>query len=262
MSAYDPEHPPQDPQELQDHEDRLTQAVESNEDTDVRALHQTILREKLEPVDGLEPVPLWLSMFFGIIIFWGGAYMAFYSGGFRADVYDETAVSWSGGGATAIQVDPIAAGKKLFTAYCSTCHQTTGMGVAGQYPPLVGSEFVLSKDGYGPNHLANIVLNGLQGPIKVKGQVFSGNMPAQKAQLKDQQIAYILTYIRQEWGNSAGPISAEGVAAVRKELASRSDPWTEAELKAMPAVELPGPAAPAATPAPAAGAPAPAEAKK
>jgi hypothetical protein len=66
--------------------------------------------------------------------------------------------------------------------------------------------------------------------------------------LNDEKIADVLTYIRQEWGNTAGPVSKEGVAALRKELAGRTESWTEPDILAVPAdAELSGgaPLAPA-----------------
>jgi mono/diheme cytochrome c family protein len=137
-------------------------------------------------------------------------------------------------------------GKRLFTANCVACHQATGQGVAGQFPTLVGSEWVLGGDWHGDNHLVKILLHGLQGPIQVKGNTYNGAMPPWK-QLKDDQIAMILTYIRNEWGNSAPPITAEQVAKVREETAAQTEPYTQNQLKAIPAVKYD--TAPAAAPA-------------
>jgi hypothetical protein len=91
-----------------------------------------------------------------------------------------------------------------------------------------------------------ILLHGLQGPIQVKGNTYNGAMPPWK-QLKDDQIAMILTYIRNEWGNSAPPITAEQVAKVREETAAQTEPYTQNQLKAIPAVKYDAP--PAAAPA-------------
>jgi hypothetical protein len=67
--------------------------------------------------------------------------------------------------------------------------------------------------------------------------------------LTDQKIADVLTYVRQEWGNTAGPVSVEGVAALRKELAGRTESWTEPDILAVPAdAGLPGGAPPAPAP--------------
>ncbi|OHE78138.1 MAG: hypothetical protein A3F67_00845 [Verrucomicrobia bacterium RIFCSPHIGHO2_12_FULL_41_10] len=124
-------------------------------------------------------------------------------------------------------------GKKVFTQNCAVCHQSTGLGVPGQFPPLVGSEWVLSQDWHGDNHLVKNVLYGLQGPVTVKNIPFNNAM-APWNQLSDQQIAGVLTYIRSEWGNNAPPITTEFVAKVRADTKPRTEAWTMAELKAIP----------------------------
>ena len=95
-----------------------------------------------------------------------------------------------------------------------------------------------------------IVLKGLQGPITVKGQQYgTAVMQPWDKTLSDVKIADVMTYIRQEWGNKAGPVSPAGVAALRKELANHPDSYTEADLKAVPDdAELPGGETPAANP--------------
>lgn len=213
------------------HESRL------EADVNVKEIHAPILREKDEPRDGYEPVPLWLVTLFMAIVFWGGAYLAWFSGGFDATVFNPTQVSWSGAGvaAAAAPPDPKVIGKRLFTANCVACHQSTGLGVPGQFPPLAGSEWVVSAEWHGDNHLIKTVLHGLQGPVQVAGNTYSGVMPPW-AQLKDEQIAAILTYIRSEWGNDAPPITPDQVARVRAEHPDRTEPWTQRELQAIPAV--------------------------
>ena len=216
------------------------------EGLNVREVHGAILREKDDPRDGYEPIPLWMVSLFMALVFWGGAYLAFNSGGFQSDVFNPTQVSWTGGGAAAKgPPDPMVVGKRLYTANCVACHQATGQGVAGQFPTLVGSEWVVGGDWVGDNHLVKILLHGLQGPIQVKGNTYNGAMPPWK-QLKDDQIASILTYIRNEWGNSAPPITAEKVAKIREETAAQTEPYTQNQLKALPAVKFEAaPAAPA-----------------
>ena len=226
--------------------DELQSRLEG-EGLNVRDVHGAILREKDDPRDGYEPIPLWLVSAFMALVFWAGAYLAFNSGGFQSDVYNPTQVSWTGGGGVAKgPPDPMVVGKRLFTANCVACHQATGQGVAGQFPTLVGSEWVVGGDWVGDNHLVKILLHGLQGAIQVKGDTYNGAMPPWK-QLKDDQIAMILTYIRNEWGNSAPPITAEQVARVREETAAQTEPYTQNQLKAIPAVKYDAP--PAAAPA-------------
>jgi mono/diheme cytochrome c family protein len=198
-------------------------------------------------------VPFWLIILSAVIIFWAGIHLALNSGGFRADVYNPSLVSWSGGGSggPAVAPDPKVIGKRLYSQNCAVCHQGSGMGVAGQFPPLVASEWVVGGAWVGDNHLVKILLAGMQGPVQVKGNTYNNAMPPW-AQLKDDQIAAILTYIRSEWGNAAPPITADYVKAVRAASADRKDPWTQKELKAIPAETIPAGGAAPAAPAPAA----------
>jgi len=115
--------------------DELQSKLEG-EGLNVRDVHGAILREKDDPRDGYEPIPLWLVSVFMALVFWAGAYLSFYSGGFQSDVFDPVQVSWAGGGAVVKgPPDPMVVGKRLFTANCVACHQPTGLGVAGQFPP-------------------------------------------------------------------------------------------------------------------------------
>lgn len=197
---------------------------------DVRSLHAQIAREKLEPRDGFEPVPIWLVGLFGVVVFWGGFYLATYNGGFKANVYDgaPSGTNLPAQGGPAAPVDPIVLGKKLFTGNCVSCHQADGNGQPGQYPPLAGSEFVLQPE-HEP-HIKRILLLGLQGPVTVKGSTYNGNMPPFGKKLKDEQIAAVLTYVRQEWGNKAPAISPAEITAARASVGARSDPWSADEL--------------------------------
>ena len=104
-------------------------------------------------------------------------------------------------------------GEQLYQR-CVTCHQTTGQGVPGAFPPLAGGEHANAAN---PSVPIRIVLYGLQGTITVKGQQFSGLMPAYGTgiQMTDQEVAAVLTYVRSSWGNSASAITPEQVAAER-----------------------------------------------
>jgi len=180
-----------------------------------------------------------------LALIWGGLYLGFNSGGFRQDVYESNAVNWVGGGATAAApVDPKVVGKRLYTQNCVVCHQPNGMGVAGQFPPLAGSEWVLTEGNHAENHLVLLVLNGLQGTFEVKGQQYNNAMVPWK-QLSDDQIADILTYIRSDWGNNASAITADFVAKIRKAGAAQTDSWTQEQLLATPPVKPAAPAGPA-----------------
>lgn len=103
------------------------------------------------------------------------------------------------------------AGSILYNTYCATCHQRNGRGDNNRFPPLAGSNWVTGEE----TKLIGVVLNGLEGEIKVNGKAYNGLMPANK-HLDDHAIASILTYIRGNFGNSADPIDAVEVQRVRQ----------------------------------------------
>jgi mono/diheme cytochrome c family protein len=125
--------------------------------------------------------------------------------------------------------DLMAEGKKNYMAICVACHQPTGMGLPGVFPPLAKTEYVNGD----PKRFAAMILKGVGGPITVDGKLYNSMMPGQEAVLTDSKIASILTYVRASFGNSSPPVMPEIVAAARKEHAARTTPWTETELKAM-----------------------------
>jgi glucose/arabinose dehydrogenase len=102
-------------------------------------------------------------------------------------------------------------GSKLFSIYCSSCHQHDGKGDNNRFPPLAGSEYVTGDK----DRLIGIVMNGLQGEITVKDKKYNGLMP-QFSHLDDNAIASILTYVRKRFRNNASPVNATEVEKVRK----------------------------------------------
>jgi mono/diheme cytochrome c family protein len=247
------------PLEPHDREPTLP-CVDYAEQVSVTGIHDPVLREKTEPREGLEPLPLWLITILFAAFAWGGWYLGSYSGAYRGDIFEERmgpAVAAGGMGAAggragaATPLDEAAAflklGRRQFTVNCQTCHQSTGLGQPGVYPPLAGSEYVLG----GKKRVIAIVLKGLQGPLRVKGATFNNVMQSWEPVLDDKKIAAVLSFVRQEWGNQAPPITPAEVAAVRAEFASRKNAWTEAEVIAIPEnapINVPGaqPIAPAA----------------
>ncbi len=204
---------------------RLSLEAAERKTPDVIPLHRAVMREMAEPTDGLEPAPVWLILGFLTLAGWAGWYIAMNSGGFRPDQYNEKAAFAAPAAQAQQPVDPMVLGRRVFNN-CVTCHQQDGQGVAGAFPPLAGAERVLGP----PESLAAILLHGLHGPIRVRGEEYNGEMPDWGAKLKDGQIAAVLTYIRASFGNSAPPVDAELVRKVREATASRNRPWTEAEL--------------------------------
>lgn len=203
-------------------------------ESDVEVIHRQIVRELADPAEGYERVPWFLWVTVATMIFWSGWYLGRRGGTFdtRTHVeYAEVGLTAGAAGDTAAKapVNPIADGKRIFGANCSACHQTSGLGIAGAFPPIVGSEWVTGPE----QTVVRILLNGLGGAVKVKGVVYNGAMPAWKEALSDDDIANVLTYIRQWSPNAAPAVASASVSALRKEHESRTGPWTESELKTL-----------------------------
>lgn len=113
------------------------------------------------------------------------------------------------------KADQVAAGKQLFTGTCSVCHQANGEGLPGVFPPLAKSDFLAKQD---KDHLIGIPLHGLHGKVTVNGKDYDSVMPPM-TQLTDDEVANILTYVLNSWGNPGGQVSKDEVAKVRAEPA-------------------------------------------
>lgn len=105
------------------------------------------------------------------------------------------------------------AGKAVYEQYCITCHQASGKGVSGLNPPLAGTDYVTGDK----NRLISILLKGSNVGLEVNGMVYSNAMPPH-AFLSDEDIADVLSYIRNSFGNRADTIAAEMVSEVRASL--------------------------------------------
>jgi nitrite reductase (NO-forming) len=103
------------------------------------------------------------------------------------------------------------AGEALFAGTCSVCHQPNGQGLEGVFPPLAKSDFLMAD----LKRAIGIVLNGLTGPVTVNGKTFNSVMPPM-SQLNDDEVANILTYVRNAWGNQDAQVSAAEVAQIRQ----------------------------------------------
>jgi mono/diheme cytochrome c family protein len=101
-------------------------------------------------------------------------------------------------------------GKKVYESTCLACHQANGSGVPGMNPPLKQTKWVLGDK---PT-LIKIVLNGMDEEIEVDGEYFDNVMPAFNS-LNDQQVADVLTYVRNSFGNKASAIKESEVKGLR-----------------------------------------------
>jgi mono/diheme cytochrome c family protein len=208
---------------------RLDQAAASDEG--LLDAHERVLGR--QPDDGARYRLLPIAILFtlsGLILF-SGTYLNRYTGHYSPLIFNENAKPTSG--AVEVAIDPVALGKTQFNAVCITCHQAQGQGVPGVYPPLAGSEWV-----NGPaDRVIRIVLYGLKGDVHVEGKVFNaasmpvfGQVAGSAYNWPDQKIAAVLTYVRQDFGNKADPITPEEVGAVRSAVGNRKE-WSEAELE-------------------------------
>lgn len=109
---------------------------------------------------------------------------------------------------------------------CAACHQPTGLGLPKTFPPLAGSLIV---NGPPAPHIA-IVLKGLVGPIKVKGETYNSAMAPWES-LTDAQIAGAINYERTHWGNKGVKVTPADVAKVRTLLKARKTPFTAPDLE-------------------------------
>jgi len=110
--------------------------------------------------------------------------------------------------------DQVKAGQVLFTGTCSVCHQANGEGLPGVFPPLAKSDLIAAD----AKRAVGILLHGLSGKITVNGKEYNSVMPPM-TQLNDDEVANILTYVLNSWGNPGGRITVDDVAKVRAQPA-------------------------------------------
>ena len=181
-------------------------------------VHSQLSRDKDEPAEGFSLTPIFIVFLFCGFGFWAGLYLTNNAGGFSASAFDlDAPKAVVGGGPVAFEPDA-AKGEQLFLANCAACHQATGLGLPGAFPPLAKSAWVAGAE----ERLIKAILAGLAGEIEVNGVKYNGNMPNIGAGLKDAQVAHIATYVRQAWGNTAEPVMDSKVAEVRKAIGNRA----------------------------------------
>jgi len=105
----------------------------------------------------------------------------------------------------------------VYTTYCIACHQKDGKGDGNRFPPLAQSEWV----NYNTNRLINVILNGLKGPVQVKGLPYNEVMPGHGSFLSDEQVAEVLTYIKSNFNNLPEIVTPAQVAEVRKKMTTK-----------------------------------------
>jgi mono/diheme cytochrome c family protein len=199
---------------------------------DLNQLSPTLSGEA-EPKADWTPVPVWLLILLLLLIYWGMWYFDEHGGLFSKEVYSPFHSE-----AELATYQPrtegpdLVRGQRVFNDNCAVCHNTDGMGKPGQAPPLAGSEWVHLS----PARLLRIPLYGLTGPITVKGQQMSFQIPmvAIGQALPEDSLAAALSYVRQAWGNKASPITAEQINAVKTQVGNRSQSFTPEEIMQVP----------------------------
>jgi len=183
-------------------------------------------------------VPIWLIVVTVMLFYLGALYFDEHGGWFSEKVYGPyTSFQQVADLQISGAPNPLELGLRVYNKpTCVSCHQASGQGAAGQFPSLVGSEWVQEAE---PGRIIRAVLNGLQGPITVKNQQFNNAMVPWGGVLSDDEIASVLTYVRQnpEWGNHASAVTAARVKAVREKIKSHPGAFTADELLKIPAAD-------------------------
>jgi len=192
------------------------------------SVHAAMQREFADPDERVRPLPWFFIMFLGAMGMWGAFYIVSTPSGELSSFGDQRTVATLRPAVVAPGV-VVVDGKQIYGAKCAACHQATGVGVAGVFPPLAGAEWVLGDE----RVLASILLHGVNGELVVKGNTYKGAMPA-FGTLADEDIAAVLTYIRSDWGNSAKPVTAATVKAQREATKDQTAPYAGGQaLKAL-----------------------------
>ena len=192
-------------------------------DDDMVEVHSELNREKHPPTKGFLIAPLIFVFMFGCLIFVCSIQLAHSTNGFQIHPPQEI-VELSDEELEIQRLErKFESGKKIFSVRCASCHQSNGLGIATQYPPLAGSEWV-SAD---PDLIIKVILKGLKGEILVKGEKYGTSAAVNMAAvpINDREIANVSTYVRQAWGNDYSEVKEDQVARVREESSSQQEQW-------------------------------------
>ena len=192
--------------------------------------HVRLHQIKHEPTKGFLQAPLIFVFVFGCLIFLCSIQLAHTTNDFNLHPPQEPDTETPEQKEANRWAKKLSAGKKVFLANCSSCHKPNGVGEPGVYPPLAGSDWV-STD---PALITNIILKGLKGEIKVNGETYgTTGIVMNPIAISDRQIANVVTYVRQAWGNEADPIEIfeDDVASVREDYSDKQDQWVFEQLK-------------------------------
>ena len=183
-------------------------------------------RENADPEERTRPMPLIVAAVTLAMVAFGVIYILLSDPFGNSELGDRRTLADLSG--PALGASGAVDGKQLFAANCVACHQATGKGLPGVFPPLDGSEWVQGDE----RTLANILLYGVSGEMEVAGITYKGAMPAFQ-QLGDAELAALASYIRGNWSNKAGAVQPNLFEHERK-ASKRSTPFEGgAALKAL-----------------------------
>jgi mono/diheme cytochrome c family protein len=158
------------------------------------------------------PIPTWAWLIFLFVFAWGMWYLGMTYKEHEAQV---AAAPASGAGTTAAVGEPPDAsrglGKQVYETNCASCHQLSGEGLPGVFPPLKGDAVVTAAD---PSDHVLAVLNGVQGKT-IDGITYAAPMPPLGALLSDEEVAAVVNHERTTWGHNAPLVTLEQVRDLR-----------------------------------------------
>lgn len=205
-------------------------------------------REKLLTDSGRESIPLWVITACGVVLLIAGGVLGnagtlfSYNNTFRDGYVRGTALGGvdSGPEPKTALVAFSAKGSKIYSSKCNGCHGADGKGDGANYPSLVGSSYVIEES----QKLAMVIINGIQGPISNGKTYGAGIMPAQGAGMTPEDLAGVMTYIRNNFGNATGDVvsveMAKNAIDVSSGRAKAGQSVTSEEILAQHNVMLPG----------------------
>lgn len=182
--------------------------------TELKTTDSQQRREQPEPYEGSRPVPKVVLTIIGALFVWAAYYIWSSYSPMPANLGDNRV-------AADFAVPLAADGGQLYTANCVACHQATGAGVPGVFPPLAGAEWVVGD----PAVTVRILLHGITGPLTVQGTQYNGEMPHFKDKFSDAEIAAVVNHIRTSFGNSADEIDAGFVQQEREATKDQEGHW-------------------------------------
>jgi mono/diheme cytochrome c family protein len=159
------------------------------------------------------PIPTWAWVLFLLVAAWGMWYVATELSAYQEQTVGPAPAASQAAGAPGTPSQPSWAvlGEQVYGNKCAACHQLTGQGLPGVFPPLKGSAVVTATD---PTEHIRAVLRGLSGK-SIGGVTYPSPMPAFADQLTNEEVAAVLSHERTSWGNQAPPVKPEDVVARR-----------------------------------------------